>query len=77
MEVTITNTTKIRITHLSAKVYIYISDIPIPYYYSHSITRNIKHNITPYIRKYEGHKDKATLNNKIGGNTDSLKPHKN
>jgi hypothetical protein len=48
-------------------------DKDITYCHSHGITSNLWHNSTTCSRKKEGHKDAATLNNKLGGNTDCCK----
>ena len=45
----------------------------ITYCWSHGITRNLKHNSKDCNRKKEGHKDAATLNNKMGGCTERCK----
>ena len=47
---------------------------PITYCWSHGITRNLKHNSKDCKRKKEGHKDAATLTNKMGGCTERCKP---
>ena len=46
---------------------------PITYCWSHGITKNLKHNSKECKRKKEGHKDEATLNNKMGGCTERCK----
>jgi hypothetical protein len=48
-------------------------DKDITYCHSHDITSNLWHNSTTCSRKKEGHKDAATLNNKLGGNPDRCK----
>ena len=40
---------------------------PISYCWSHGITKNLNHTSATCNRKKEGHKDQATLNNKMGG----------
>ena len=40
----------------------------VTYCWTHGITKNLRHNSTTCQRKAEGHKDDATLNNKMGGN---------
>ena len=45
----------------------------ITYCWSHGITRNLKHNSKDCKRKKEGHKDEATLTNKMGGCTERCK----
>ncbi len=40
---------------------------PITYCWSHGITKNLNHNSKTCSRKKEGHKDNATLNNRMGG----------
>ena len=45
----------------------------ITYCWSHGITRNLKHNSKDCKRKKEGHKDDATLTNKMGGCTERCK----
>ena len=46
---------------------------PITYCWSHGITQNLHHNSKSCNRKKEGHKDEATLHNKMGGCTDRCK----
>jgi hypothetical protein len=48
-------------------------DKDITYCHSHGITSNLWHNSATCSRKKEGHKDAATFNNKLGGNTDRCK----
>jgi hypothetical protein len=43
---------------------------PITYCWSHGITKNLRHSSMTCSRKKEGHKDAATLQNKMGGCTD-------
>jgi hypothetical protein len=45
----------------------------ITYCHSHGLTSNLWHNSTTCSRKKEGHNEKATLTNKLGGNTDRCK----
>ena len=40
---------------------------PISYCWSHGITKNLNHTSVTCNRKKDGHKDQATLNNKMGG----------
>jgi hypothetical protein len=49
------------------------SDKEITYCHSHGITSNLWHNSATCSRKKEGHKEEATLNNKMGGNTERCK----
>ncbi len=49
------------------------NDKDITYCHSHGITSNLWHNSTTCSRKKEGHNEAATLNNKLGGNTDRCK----
>jgi hypothetical protein len=49
------------------------NDKDITYCHSHGITSNLWHNSTTCSRKKEGHNDTATLNNKLGGNTERCK----
>ena len=49
------------------------NDKEITYCHSHGITSKLWHNSTTCSRKKEGHKEAATLNNKMGGNTDRCK----
>ena len=49
---------------------------PLSYCHSHGITMNLKHNSKNCIRKKQGHKDEATLQNKLGGCEDRMKPRK-
>jgi hypothetical protein len=44
------------------------------YCHSHGITSNLWHNSTTCTRKKEGHKEAATLDSKLGGNTERCKP---
>ena len=48
-------------------------DKEITYCHSHGITSNLWHNSTTCSRKKEGHKEAATLTNKLGGNTERCK----
>jgi hypothetical protein len=52
------------------------NDKEITYCHSHGITSNLWHNSTTCSRKKEGHKEAATLTNKMGGNTDRCKAWK-
>jgi hypothetical protein len=52
------------------------NDKDITYCHSHGITSNLWHNSTTCSRKKEGHNDKATLTNKLGGNTERCKSWK-
>jgi hypothetical protein len=45
------------------------NNIPITYCWSHGITSNLRHTSRTCKRKKQGHKDNATLNDKMGGNT--------
>jgi hypothetical protein len=47
---------------------------PVSYCWSHGITSNLAHTSCTCNRKKEGHKDDATLNNKMGGSTVRLRP---
>ena len=49
------------------------SGTPITYCWSHGITKNLRHTSKTCSRKKEGHKDDATLNNKMGGSTERCK----
>ncbi len=47
---------------------------PISYCWSHGITHNLKHHSCSCKRKKEGHKDAATLHNRLGGSNEICKP---
>lgn len=49
---------------------------PITYCWSHGITQNLKHDSKNCIRKKEGHKENATLHNKMGGCEDRMVPRR-
>jgi hypothetical protein len=49
------------------------NDKDVTYCHSHGVTSNLWHNSTTCSRKKEGHNDAATLNNKLGGNTERCK----
>ena len=48
----------------------------ITYCYTHGITQNLQHNSKTCARKCEGHKDNATLHNKMGGSTNTMQARK-
>jgi hypothetical protein len=50
---------------------------PITYCWSHGITHNLRHHSGTCKRKKDGHKDSATLHNKLGGNTEVCQPTRN
>ena len=47
---------------------------PITYCWSHGVTHNLKHHSGSCRRKKEGHKDAATLSNRMGGSNEICKP---
>ena len=49
---------------------------PITYCWSHGITQNLKHDSKNCTRRKEGHKENATLHNKMGGCEDRMVPRK-
>ena len=46
---------------------------PITYWYTHSITKNLRHNRIACKRTCEGHNKEATLQNKMGGSPETTK----
>jgi hypothetical protein len=48
--------------------------VPISYCWSHGITSNLRHTSCTCTRKKEGHKDEATLNNRMGGSDERQRP---
>jgi hypothetical protein len=48
--------------------------VPISYCWSHGITSNLRHTSCTCTRKKEGHKDDATLNNRMGGSDERQRP---
>ena len=48
--------------------------VPVSYCWTHGITRNLHHTSKTCSRKAAGHKDEATLDNKLGGNTTKQQP---
>jgi len=48
----------------------------ITYCFTHGITQNLQHNSKTCARKCDGHKDNATLNNKMGGSTNTMQARK-
>ena len=49
---------------------------PITYCWSHGITQNLKHDSKNCTRRKEGHKEDATLHNKMGGSEDRMAPRR-